>query len=98
MASDSDHWSDDVLREMKMRAEAQIATDNSWKIPCPTREEAYKTLVELSDQLSDSYVELEKAVSEHIKISGEKLQHWREVAAEVGAQISRMRTLQPAMA
>ncbi len=86
------------LREMKMRAEAQIATGTSWKIPCPTREEAYATLVELSDQLSTSYVELEKAVSGQIKISGEKLQHWRAVAAEVGAQLSRMRTLQPAMA
>ena len=86
------------LRAMKMRAEAQIATGNSWRIPCPTREEAYATLVELSDQLSDSYVELEKAVSEQIKISREKLQDWRHVAAEVGDQLTRMRTLKPAMA
>jgi len=86
------------LREMRARVEAQIATGGTWKIACPTRREAYDTLLELSEQLSESYLELEKAVSEQIKISGEKLKHWRQIGAEVGQQISLMRNLQPALA
>jgi len=86
------------LREMKARAEEQIASGRSWKIACPTREEAYTTLLDLSQQLSDGYHELEKAVSEQIKVSADALQRWRETSAEVGAQILRLRALQPAMA
>src|SRR5690606_8347954 len=86
------------LREMKMRVEAQLATGNTWKIHCPTREEAYETLLELSQQLSDSYVELEKAISDRIKITGDMLQRWKQAGAEVGEQLTLLRSLQPALA
>ncbi len=86
------------LREMKRRAEAQIASNSGWKISCPTREEAYATLVDLSQQLAEGYQELEKAVSEHIKIPGAMLSRWRQMSADVGEQILLLRTLQPSMA
>lgn len=86
------------LREMKGQAEAQIASGNSWKIMCPTRQDVYDTFLELSQQLSDSYQELEKAVSGQIKVSREALQRWRQISTEVGEQLSLMRSMQHAMA
>jgi stearoyl-CoA desaturase (Delta-9 desaturase) len=88
------------LREMKDLAAAQIASGSTWKITCPTREEAYATLLELSQQLSEGYTELENAVSDRIKISREALSRWRQMSADVGEQIMLLRSLQaqPAMA
>jgi stearoyl-CoA desaturase (delta-9 desaturase) len=88
------------LREMKDRAAAQIASGSAWKFTCPTREKAYATLLELSQQLSEGYTELESAVGDRIKISREALSRWRQMGADVGEQIVLLRSLQrqPAMA
>jgi stearoyl-CoA desaturase (Delta-9 desaturase) len=88
------------LREMKDRAAAQIASGSTWKFTCPTREKAYATLLELSQQLSEGYTELENAVGDRIKISREALSRWRQMSADVGEQIMLLRSLQaqPAMA
>ena len=86
------------LREMKSQAEAEIASDSTWKFACPTRQDAYNTLLELSQQLSDGYQELENAVSDQIKVSREMLLRWRQISIEVGDHLSKMRTMQPAMA
>lgn len=86
------------LREMKERVDAQLAVGHGIKFNCPTREEAYQTLLELSRQLGEGYLEIEKAAAERIKISGEALQRWRRVCIEVGEQLSQMRALQPVAA
>jgi stearoyl-CoA desaturase (delta-9 desaturase) len=86
------------LREMKRQVEAQIESNKGWRIPCPTRDEAYATLLELSQQLTDGYHELEKAVGEQIKVSSAALQRWRQMSADVGEQILLLRTLQPSFA
>ena len=88
------------LREMKDRAAAQIASGSAWKFTCPTREKAYATLLELSQQLSEGYTELESAVGDRIKISREALSRWRQMGADVGEQIVLLRSLQrqPALA
>lgn len=86
------------VREMKRQAEAQIATSNGWKFNCPTREAAYASLQELSAQLGEAYHELEKAVGESIKVSGETLDQWRGKCAEASEQILRIRALQPGFA
>lgn len=86
------------LREMKSRAEAQIAGDNGWRLNCPTREAAYATLQDLSNQLGEAYHELEKAVGDSIKVSAETLDHWREKCAEVGDHLLHIRALQPGFA
>jgi hypothetical protein len=85
---------------MKDRAAAQIASGSTWKFSCPTREEAYATLLELSQQLSEGYTELENAVGDRIKISREALSRWRQMSADVGEQIMLLRSLQaqPAVA
>ncbi|PAW63901.1 MAG: acyl-CoA desaturase [Verrucomicrobiia bacterium Tous-C2TDCM] len=88
------------LREMKDRAAAQIASGSAWRFTCPTREKAYATLLELSQQLSEGYTELETAVSDRIKISREALSRWRQMSADVGEQLVLLRSLQaqPVMA
>lgn len=86
------------LREMKDRAEAQIENGKGWKIPCPNREEAYATLLELSQQLAEGYHELEKAIGDRIKISSAALSRWRQLGADVGEQILLLRALQPGLA
>jgi len=86
------------LREMKEQAEAELAEKQAWKLHCPTREEAYQTLADLSRQLGDAYHELEKAMSERIEISGRSLRRWRRMGAEVAEQLQLLRALQPAMA
>ncbi len=86
------------LREMKRQAEAQIESNKGWRISCPTRDEAFATLLELSQQLTDGYHELEKAVGEQIKVSSAALQRWRQMSADVGEQILLLRNLQPSLA
>jgi stearoyl-CoA desaturase (delta-9 desaturase) len=85
------------LREMKHQAETQIADSNERKITCSTGQEAYDKLLHLSQQLSDSYQELENALSDRIKITGEMISHWREISSQVGVQLTRLRALQPAL-
>lgn len=83
------------LREIKNQTEAQIADKQGWKIiTCPTRQEAYQKLVEMSHQLAEGYHELEKAVGERIKMSGEKLAYWRDQTARAAEQLTMMRHLQ----
>ncbi|MCB1204455.1 MAG: acyl-CoA desaturase [Verrucomicrobiae bacterium] len=86
------------LREMKARAAAQIEKGKGWKLTCPTREEAYATLLELSQQLTEGYHELENAVGDRIKISREMLSRWRQMSADVGEQLLLIRSLQPGLA
>jgi len=86
------------LREMKDRAAAQIASGSAWRFTCPTREKAYATLLELSQQLSEGYAELETAVSDRIKISREALSRWRQMSADVGEQLVLLRSLQGQLA
>jgi stearoyl-CoA desaturase (delta-9 desaturase) len=86
------------LREMKDRAAAQIASGSTWRFTCPTREKAYATLLELSQQLSEGYAELETAVSDRIKISREALSRWRQMSADVGEQLVLLRSLQGQLA
>ncbi|HRQ90681.1 MAG TPA: fatty acid desaturase [Bacteroidia bacterium] len=88
------------LREMKHRAEAQLEKEKGkgGRFTCPTREQAYATLLELSQQLSEEYHELESAVAERIKISGDMLRRWRQMSAEVGEQILLLSTPQPSIA
>lgn len=83
------------LREMKRRAEVELATGQSWKIHCPTREEAYATLLEMSQQLAEGYQELENAVADRIKVSAEALARWRQMSADVGDELLRWRALEP---
>jgi stearoyl-CoA desaturase (delta-9 desaturase) len=86
------------LREMKLRAEAQLKEGSAWKLNCPTSEEAYAALLEASQRLGECYQELEKAVGDRIKVSRETLSRWRETSAEVGEQLLRWRSLEPSFA
>lgn len=83
------------LREIKNQTEAQIADNHGWKIiTCPTRQEAYQKLVEMSHRLAEGYHELEKAVGDRIKMSGENLAYWRDQTARAAEQLTMMRHLQ----
>tara|TARA_R110002096_G_scaffold23511_3_gene74819 strand:+ start:2280 stop:3389 length:1110 start_codon:yes stop_codon:yes gene_type:complete len=83
------------LREIKTQTEEQIA-DNS--ITSPTCQEAYDKLLELSQQLSEGYRELEKAGSDRIKLSADKLKYWREQTAKAAEQLTILRHMQASAA
>ena len=87
------------LREIKNQTEAQIADSQGWNlITCPTCQEAYENLVEMCHQLGEGYHELETAVGDRIKMSGENLAYWRDQPARAAEQLTMMRHLQAGLA
>ena len=48
----------------------------------------------MSHQLAEGYHELEKAVGDRIKMSGENLAYWRDQTARAAEQLTMMRHLQ----
>lgn len=86
------------LREMKNRAEAQIAKQADKEQCCPKHQAAHNTLVEMSQQLAESYRELEQAISNQIEVSRTALHRWREIASDVRAQLLLIHSLQPVSA
>ena len=83
------------LREMKRLAEAQLESGRSWTVSCPTREEAYQALLEMSQQLGEGYHELEKSIAAQIKVSRAALMRWREICAQTGEHLMHWRSLEP---
>lgn len=82
------------LRETRRQAEAQLDRRHRFTIPCPTREEAYRTLAEMFESLEEGYHDLEKAVADRVRVSKSAMKRYRAQVAETLEQLTHIQDLQ----
>lgn len=104
LASDLRRVSDEkiLLAEMKeARRQAEIELERieaNKDAECPTWSKAVEKMQDLSQSMTQSYSQLEDAVSERVSVSKDALQRWREETAGMLAHVAVMSRLEPAAA
>lgn len=85
------------LREARLQAEqrlAELGTVPPHALNCPNWRKAFDTVQELSAGFSENYSELERAVAEHVRVSGKRLRLWKAQSARLLEGIAELTRLQ----
>ncbi|RFC46777.1 MAG: stearoyl-CoA desaturase (delta-9 desaturase) [Verrucomicrobia bacterium] len=85
------------LREARLQAEQRLAEledvpPHAWH--CPNWRMAFDSVQEMSAAFTANYAELEKAVAEHVRVSGKRLRLWKSHSARLLEGIAELSRLQ----
>ncbi len=65
------------VRQLRKETEAHLNTAEQHQDSCPKHRDAYQRLKDVSRHLAEEFRELEEAAAKRVKLSGQKLRHWR---------------------
>jgi stearoyl-CoA desaturase (delta-9 desaturase) len=85
------------LREARLQAEQRLAElknvpPHAWH--CPNWQKAFDSVQEMSAAFTANYAELERAVAEHVRVSGKRLRLWKLDSARLLEGIAELSRLQ----
>lgn len=91
------------MRETRRQAELRLAEIEAAKAkqienPCPRWQGAVEAVHEMTEKFSKNYAELEKAVTEGVRVSKKNLVRWKAEAAEYLEHLAAMDQMAPAAA
>lgn len=91
------------MRETRRQAELRLAEIEAAKAkqvenPCPRWQGAVEAVHEMTEKFSKNYAELEKAVTEGVRVSKKNLARWKAEAAEYLEHLAAMDQMAPAAA